>query len=85
MGHEHSTHSVLREIILEHLFVGRLLQRLWQAGIFDAEILHSKFDAGGYDLVLNHGQITRHIQLKALISGGKRRNFDIHTRLGEQH
>jgi len=80
MGHEHSTHSVLREIILEHLFVGRLLQRLWQAGIYDAEILHSEFDAGGYDLVLNHGQITRHIQLKALISGGKRRHFDIHTK-----
>ncbi|WP_296761868.1 hypothetical protein [Sediminimonas sp.] len=72
---------MLREIILEHLFVGRLLQRCWQAGAYDVEVLRSEFDSGGYDLVVTRGAITRHIQFKALRVGGKRRHFDIGLRL----
>ncbi|MFE3835591.1 hypothetical protein [Pseudogemmobacter sonorensis] len=59
---KHSRNSVLREIILEHLFVGELLRHLWRAGVTDAEILRSEFDAGGHDLVLSRDALTRHIQ-----------------------
>jgi hypothetical protein len=61
----HFQKSTLREKIVEHVFVGEVLRSLWQRRIVDAEILRSEFDAFGYDLVLERGGITRHIQLKA--------------------
>lgn len=60
----HSRHSVLRERIIEHLFIGEALRVLWTCDVFDAEILRSEFDAGGYDLVMCRGPIVRHVQLK---------------------
>ena len=66
----HARQSVLREVILEHQLTASLLQRLWQRGVFDVEILHSAFDAGGYDLVLSGPTVTRHVQLKASRQGG---------------
>lgn len=73
-GHsdQHTVHSVLRERIVEHLFIGRILQLLWQRGVMDVEVLRSEFDAGGYDLVMSYGNIVRHIQLKVAVAGGKR-------------
>lgn len=41
------THSVLRKRIVEHVFVGEALRRLWQLGVTDVEVLRSEFDAGG--------------------------------------
>ncbi|MFV8598610.1 hypothetical protein [Ralstonia pseudosolanacearum] len=70
-AHRHARHSVLRERIVEHVFVGDVLRRLWQRGITDVELLRAEFDAGGYDLVLTRGTIIRHLQLKAMIDGGK--------------
>jgi hypothetical protein len=60
----HSINSSLREHIVEHVFVGEALRRLWQHGIVNVEVLRSEFDAHGYDLVLARGNIVRHIQLK---------------------
>lgn len=73
-GHsdQHAVHSVLRERIVEHLFVGLVLQLLWQRGVTDVEVLRSEFDSGGYDLVMSYGSIARHIQLKVSVAGGKR-------------
>jgi hypothetical protein len=48
----HFLHSTLRERIVEHVFVGDALRRLWQHGVTDVEVLRSEFDAGGYDLVI---------------------------------
>jgi hypothetical protein len=62
----HFRHSVLRERIVEHLFIGEALRRLWTRDIFDAEIL--RFDAGGYDLVMCRGPIVRHVQLKVSLT-----------------
>ena len=64
----HSRHSVLRERIVEHLFIGEALRILWTRDIFDAEILRSEFDAGGYDLVMCRGPIVRHVQLKVSLT-----------------
>ena len=61
----HYQHSMLRERIIEHVFVGDALRELWRAGVMDVEVLRSEFDAYGYDLVMSRGAITRHIQLKA--------------------
>jgi hypothetical protein len=69
---QHAVHSVFRERIVEHLFIGGVLQLLWQRGITDVEVLRSEFDAGGYDLVMSYGETVRHIQLKVSVAGGKR-------------
>lgn len=68
----HYRHSVLRERIVEHVFVGDALRRLWQRGVTDVEVLRSEFDAGGYDLVMSYGHVVRHIQFKVMVAGGKR-------------
>ncbi|NTE57439.1 hypothetical protein G6M78_20460 [Agrobacterium tumefaciens] len=81
---KHSVHSTLRESIIEHLFAGELLRRLWQRQIFEAEILKSEFDAGGYDLVLTYKNVTRHIQLKVGREGGKRADINVNLRLSEK-
>jgi hypothetical protein len=67
---QHSTDSDLRERIVEHLIIGKLLQRLWIEGTTSVEILRSEFDRGGYDLVADLGGVTRHIQLKCSRVGG---------------
>jgi hypothetical protein len=56
--------SVLHERIVEHLFIGEALRTLWCQGVVDVEVLHSEFDAGGYDIVMSYGKWVRHIQLK---------------------
>jgi hypothetical protein len=66
---QHSLHSVLRERIVEHLLVGKLLQTLWSVGNTSVEILRSEYDRGGYDLVADFGSVTRHVQLKCSIVG----------------
>ena len=76
-----SFHSVLRERIVEHMFVSDLLRRFWFFKIFEVEILRAEFDAGGYDLAISLRGIVRYVQLKARSHGGKRRNFSIAKRL----
>jgi hypothetical protein len=77
-------HSTLRERIVEHVFVGEAMRRLWQRGVTDVELLRSEFDAGGYDLVMSRGRLTRHIQLKTLTSGGKTSQLKVGLRLAER-
>jgi hypothetical protein len=77
----HFIHSTLRERIVEHVFVGEALRRLWQLGVTDVEVLRSEFDAGGYDLVMARGRVTRHIQFKTKIVGGKTDEVKISLKL----
>jgi hypothetical protein len=67
----HYLHSTLRERIVEHVFVGDALRRLWQHRVTDVEVLRSEFDAGGYDPVMSYGKVVRHIQFKTSMAGGK--------------
>lgn len=67
----HFLSSTLRERIVEHVFVGDVLRRLWQLGVTDVEVLRSEFDAGGYDLVMSRGRVIRHIQFKSMMVDGK--------------
>src|ERR1700692_643443 len=64
MADQHSTHSTLRERVVEHVFVGEALRTLWRWSVVNVEVLRSEFDAHGYDLVLARRRIVRHIQFK---------------------
>jgi hypothetical protein len=77
----HYIHSSLRERIVEHVFVGDALRRLWQLGVTDVEVLRSEFDAGGYDLVMGHGKVVRHIQLKTVMAAGKTTEVGVSLKL----
>src|SRR5271156_2566901 len=77
----HFLHSTLRERIVEHVFVGDALRRLWQHGVTDVEVLRSEFDAGGYDLVMSHGKIVRHIQFKTSMADSKAASIKVSLKL----
>ncbi len=83
-GTSHYLHSTLRERIVEHVFVGDALRRLWQRGVTDVEVLRSEFDAGGYDLVMSHRRIVRHIQFKTSTVGGKAASIKAGLKLMEK-
>lgn len=80
----HSSYSSFRENVLEHVFVGDCLRRLWVRGIRDAEVLKAEVDAAGYDLVMDVAGTLRHIQLKASFNGSRVRRQAIHRSLAEK-
>ncbi len=81
---QHSFQSVLRERIIEHVFVGEALRRLWQLGVAEVEVLRSEFDAGGYDVVFSYKDVVRHVQLKSAIEGGKTNEVSVSLKLAEK-
>jgi hypothetical protein len=76
--------SVLREKVIEHVFLADLARALLLKTRIPFEVLRSEFDANGYDLVVEAGGILRHIQLKAGRQGGKRANVGINTALSSK-
>ena len=64
------------------LFVGKLLQHLWQANAFPAEVLSATVDNGGYDVVIECNSAQRHIQLKSQISTSGKKHISVNERLG---
>ena len=62
-------HSSRRENLIEHLFIGDVLKHLWLGGIYEVDVLRAETDAAGYDVVIEVGHISRHIQLKASAYG----------------
>lgn len=81
MANRDSTHSLLRERIIEHGFVGDVLRHLWRRGVTDVEVLRSEFDSHGYDLVMARGRMVRHLQLKTGTSA-KPANVSVSLALG---
>lgn len=81
---DQSEHSMLRELIIEHLFVGQGLRKFWRCGITDVEVARSEIDAFGYDLVMNRGEVVRHIQLKTMKVGGRAREVKVSLKLMEK-
>jgi hypothetical protein len=84
MTTNHSLFSSHREMILEHLFAGEVMRRVWLSGVKRLEILKPQVDDGGYDLVLEANSIMRHIQLKATFKGSKVARFNVHMALAEK-
>lgn len=67
---KHFRHSSFREKLLEHLFVAELLKRSWLEHSCDVEIAKPEVDSKGYDLIVEKGEVVRHIQLKSTKRGG---------------
>lgn len=74
-------HSSGLEKVLEHRFIAELTSCLWLGGCRDFEVLRSEVDASGYDLVVDARGVLRHIQLKSMVQGGKRRSVSVNMRL----
>lgn len=72
------------EKVLEHRLLAAITTELWVRGVRDFEVLRGEVDAHGYDLVLEVSGILRHIQLKAMIRGGKRRDVGVSLALGRK-
>jgi hypothetical protein len=80
----HSLRSSHREALLEHLFAGEIMKRLWLRGEWRLEVLKPQVDDGGYDLVLEANGITRHVQLKASFRGSTVREAKVNALLAEK-
>ena len=79
-----STFSSTREKVLEHRFIADTTAELWRRGVFDFAVSHSEVDNSGYDVIIEAGGITRHLQLKAMQVEGARRNFAFQLRLAQK-
>lgn len=87
--------SSYRETLVEHLFLGELLRRLWVEGVRDLEVLKPQVDDAGYDLVLARqaagrkggpvrGHVVRYVQLKASGLEASTVSVTLHRRLAER-
>lgn len=77
-------HSVLREKVIEHIFLAELSRSLLLDLGMPFEVLRSEFDAFGYDVVIEANQVLRHIQLKATTATGSRANVDVQVALAQK-
>lgn len=78
------SNSVLREKVVEHLFLAELSRHLLMDRKCAFEILRAEFDAFGYDVVVEAEGIVRHVQLKAGRLGGKRTKVDVNVSLASK-
>lgn len=78
---QHFRHSSYREKLIEHLFVGELLKVSWKAGDCSVEVAKPEVDNRGYDVILEHNGIVRHLQLKTSHRGARASSQKIHTAL----
>jgi len=61
---KHYLKSSFREKLIEHLFIGDLLELSWGEGSCSLEIAKPEVDNQGYDLIAEQNGVIRHIQLK---------------------
>jgi hypothetical protein len=82
------TQSSLRESLIEHLFVGGILKKLWLSKRTAVEVLKPQVDSAGYDLAIDcnsspdkdHSSI-RYIQLKSSRSDAKTARVNVSLKL----
>lgn len=80
----HIEHSSSMELMIEATFLSEVLQEAWFARHQLVDVLHSTVDAFGYDVVLQCGDVTRHVQLKAKTKGGSTSHYAINSLLTER-
>lgn len=78
---EHSS-SLAR--IIEYQFLADLLQEAWYGRQMLVDVMHSSVDAFGYDLVLESGDVIRHVQLKTRARSGTTSSYGIQLKLGDR-
>lgn len=79
-----SEHSVLREKVVEHIFLAELARHLLLDMKQPFEVLRPEYDAYGYDVVVQVGSAMRHIQLKATTASGSRAHVDVQLALAKK-
>ena len=57
------------------------MRHVWLSGLRRLEVLKPQVDDGGYDLVLEAGNVVRHVQLKATFIGSTVKNFKVNLGL----
>ncbi len=67
-------------MLLNHLFVGEVLRHFWRQGKYP-DVLWPAVDDSGYDVVLDLGKITRHVQLKASHARSSTARVPVSTKL----
>lgn len=77
-------HSVLREKVVEHIFLAELSRTLLLDLGMPFEILRAEFDASGYDVAIEAAGLLRHVQLKATGTTGRRANVDVQVALADK-
>lgn len=77
-------HSVLREKVVEHVFLAELSRTLLLDLKMQFEVLRAEFDAFGYDLVIEANGVLRHVQLKATRASGARASVDVQLALARK-
>jgi hypothetical protein len=78
------TLSSYREQVLEQIFCSDLLQAAWRANLPPLEIDRPFVDRAGYDLVISAGSLTRHVQLKGVRVGGRKRTVPVQRALQDK-
>ncbi len=81
---DESTHSSYREKLFEHIFVGELMRAMWAKSRTRLEVLTPQVDNSGYDLVIECGSISRHVQLKTTYSGSTIRSVNVNSALSSK-
>ncbi len=81
---EQSIYSSYREMLLEHLFAGAVMQHLWLQGFARLEMLKSQVDDSGYDLVFEANNVVRHIQLKSSHIGSTTSRVNVNVALARK-
>ncbi|WP_336972531.1 hypothetical protein [Sphingobium aromaticiconvertens] len=76
-------HSMLIEKTLEYHLSGAITGELLRRNQ-PWELLRTDCDRDGYDLVIEAGGVTRHIQLKAQVQGGASREITAHVNLANK-
>ena len=74
-------YSTVIEKTLEHRFLADLCSFLWTCGVTDFAVSQSEVDLYGYDVIVEVGEVVRHIQLKLGRLGGKRSHVSVNLRL----
>jgi len=72
------------EKLMEHVFLGELLQECWFHRKKVVEVLRAEVDAAGYDVILEVDGTIRHVQLKASRRGGSTRHQDVNRKLEDR-
>ena len=81
---QHFLHSAFREKLIEHLFVAELLKISWKRSDCLLEIAKPEVDTRGYDLIAEHEELVRHVQLKTTHSLARASGQNVHVALAKK-
>lgn len=84
VGEESSHESSSMERLLELALLAELTQEAWFGRRQLVDVLHSRVDAFGHDVVLECGNVLRHVQIKSRKLTAKTARYKVNTRLAER-